>query len=329
MYTAPGWVNVFLGIINFFLFLPFMFKDKRVAAREQMLIHGNESEKDAWKAIKPDYLVSWALIFSHFVFVFNFVLLESLGTPLTMEQFAWTKQQALKNMAILMTVGGALGCVTFLSIGPLCKRFRENDVLIVGGFLIMVLGRFVHIPYGNDYPKLASERDFLLTNESFVDENDPKYLGCPPSQEWCKTTPALGFTEFILGYLLTAVGYPIGLTLIQTIFSKILGPRPQGVFQGYMTGSGCLSRLFGPISVSVLYSQYGIWWLSVITAVMMVVPTIWLVFIRKRLLIENVELKSIEIKDMSQRGLNNLIKDNPVISNGTDGEKDKFLSKET
>jgi ceroid-lipofuscinosis MFS transporter 7 len=76
MYTAPGWLNVLLALCNLFFFLPRHFQDKRVAAREQMIIHGNENEKAAWKSIKPDYLVAWTLIFSLFVFVFNFVLLE-------------------------------------------------------------------------------------------------------------------------------------------------------------------------------------------------------------------------------------------------------------
>lgn len=234
MYTAPGWVNFFLGLINVLLFLPFVFKDKRVAAREQMILQGKETEKEAWKAIKPDYSTSWALIFSLFVFVFNFVLLESLGTPLTMEQFAWTKTEALKNMAIIMTVGGFIACVTFLLISPLCKKFKENHVLIVGGFVMMVLGRLAHIPYGNQFPKLAVDRDFYNINGTLeiLPEDDIRVLGCPESQDWCKTTPVLGFNSFIVGYLLTSVGYPIGLTLIQTIFSKVLGPRPQGIWMG-------------------------------------------------------------------------------------------------
>lgn len=71
-----GWLNVILALCNLFFFLPRQFQDKRVAAREQMIIHGNDSEKAAWKSIKPDYLVAWTLVFSLFVFVFNFVLLE-------------------------------------------------------------------------------------------------------------------------------------------------------------------------------------------------------------------------------------------------------------
>lgn len=324
MYTAPGWVNFFLGLINVFLFLPFMFQDRSVAAREQMLITGKETEKEAWKAIKPDYLSSWALIFSLFVFVFNFVLLESLGTPLTMEQFAWTKTQALKNMAILMTVGGVIACVTFLMIAPLCKKFKENHVLIVGGFFLMVLGRFAHIPYGDVMPKLAIDRKFTFPNgtEGTFDEDDPQVLGCPVSQDWCRTTPALGFNEFVLGYLLTSIGYPIGLTLIQTIFSKVLGPRPQGVWQGLMTASGCMSRILGPICVSVIYARFGTFWLSTLTAIMMIIPMAWLVVIRDRLYIRNTETETVELQPPKK-----LIQDKSVISNQEENsENDKFLN---
>lgn len=52
-------------------------------------------------------------------------------------------------------------------------------------------------------------------------------LGCPSNQVWCTFTPAMTLTQFIIGYFLTCFGYPIGVTLIQTLFSKLLGARPQ------------------------------------------------------------------------------------------------------
>jgi len=80
MYTASGWINVLLGVVNFVLFLPCVFKDRRVAAKEQMILLGKETEKETWKSIKPDYASSWTLILSFFVIVFNFVLLGKLIT---------------------------------------------------------------------------------------------------------------------------------------------------------------------------------------------------------------------------------------------------------
>jgi MFS transporter, ceroid-lipofuscinosis neuronal protein 7 len=39
--------------------------------------------------------------------------------------------------------------------------------------------------------------------------------------------------------------YPVGMTLIQTLFSKILGARPQGTWTGWMVASGSMGRIIG------------------------------------------------------------------------------------
>lgn len=62
-------------------------------------------------------------------------------------------------------------------------------------------------------------------------------VGCPSSQEWCATTPSMTVFQMVLGFVVTAIGYPTGVTLIQTLYSKILGPRPQVRCRG---GVGCL-----------------------------------------------------------------------------------------
>lgn len=43
MYTAAGWINMFLGVINFLMFLPLCFQEKPIAAKEAMLAQGAES----------------------------------------------------------------------------------------------------------------------------------------------------------------------------------------------------------------------------------------------------------------------------------------------
>lgn len=225
----------------------------------------------------------------------------SLGTSLTMDQFAWSKTEALYYMGIMMSVGAVIACITFAGIGPLCKMFDERRVLLWGGFFLMVIGRALYIPWGPDPPKMAEHPITKLslplelysnnnTNVSTteitpvevfnittaVNTTDEELLGCPPSQEWCRTIPALTITQFLLGYALTSVGYPIGVTLIQTIFSKILGPRPQGVWMGLMTGAGCLSRVMGPVFVGYIYTRMGTNVTFGVTTIMMAVSMVWL-----------------------------------------------------
>lgn len=272
MYTASGWINVFLSVVNIYLFFPSMFKEFKIATKEAMKKSGTDNEKDTWKMYKPSYFAAWSLLVAFFVIVFNFMLLETLGTPVTMDQFAWSDSTSLKNMGILMCVGAVLAIATFASIAPLSKRYSEVTIMIWGGFLFMVLGRLTYIPFMNDPPQMFDNplkvnlslycklRDknatfdiisqtvdlnyisttLLNRNITFdVDVTDTNtlhaitlncgddLLGCPSTQEWCAYTPAMTLTQFILGYILTAFGYPIGVTLIQTLFSKVLGPRPQ------------------------------------------------------------------------------------------------------
>lgn len=146
-----------------------------------------------------------------------------------MDQFAWTKEEAVKYMGLLMAVGAVVACVSFASIKPLTAKFEERKILLWGGFFLMALAAFSCIPIGSEPPKLAYPKEMNGTldrhNNRIVVE-DPE-LGCPIKQEWCATTNALTIPQFLFGYGLTSWGYPIGVTLIQTIFSKILGPRPQ------------------------------------------------------------------------------------------------------
>lgn len=77
MYTAAGWINVLMGITNLCLFLPVFFKERKVAAKEIMILQGKSTERETWKAIKPDYVSAWTLVGAFFVLVFHFVLLET------------------------------------------------------------------------------------------------------------------------------------------------------------------------------------------------------------------------------------------------------------
>ena len=120
-------------------------------------------------------------------------------------------------------------------------------------------------------------------NETMDPLTGREKVGCPSNQEWCRYTPQLTVLQFVIGYGFTTIGYPVGVTLIQTIFSKVLGPRPQGVWMGLMTGTGCASRVMGPIFVGLIYTRMGIYQTFGITGATLVVSMLWLSLVSKRL----------------------------------------------
>lgn len=160
----------------------------------------------------------------------------------------------------------------------------------------MVLGRALYIPWGSEPPIIAE-----VGNSTVVDTEEN--VGCPSTQEWCRTTPSMTITQFLLGYITTSIGYPIGVTLIQTIFSKVLGPRPQGTWMGLMTGSGCLSRVLGPVFVGYIYTRLGTYWTFGVTTVMMAVAMVWLCMFCDRLVPPELDHlptpAAVELQEMS------------------------------
>ncbi|KAG5326106.1 MFSD8 protein, partial [Acromyrmex heyeri] len=223
----------------------------------------------------------------------------SLGTSLTMDQFAWTKKEALYYMGILMSVGAVIACITFTMIGPLCKKFAERKVMLWGGFFFMVIGRVLCIPWGPDSPIIG---DFGPYNNITTDANGTEIVGCPITQEWCLYTPQIMITQFLIGFAFTSIGYPIGVTLMQTIFSKILGPRPQGVWMGLMTGAGCASRVLGPIFVGFIYTRLGTYHTFGITGVMLIISMLWLQLVNKRLIAPELK-KSNEVSNKQEKDI--------------------------
>ncbi|CAH2047605.1 unnamed protein product, partial [Iphiclides podalirius] len=246
MYSAPGALNAALGLVNLLLLLPCSFRESDIALREAVRAQGDRSEKEVLKSLKPDYVSSWMLVGAFFVLVFNFVLLETLASTLTMEQFGWGKAQALQYLGALMSAGALVACLVFAAIPPLSKLVEERALLLWGGFLPTCLASLLCIPWGPGAPPLAEPGDQEASG------------GCPQAtQPWCAESKALTLTQFLLAYAFVSVGYPLGVTLIQTIFSKVLGPRPQGVWMGVLTGAGCLSRALGPVFVAGVYARLG------------------------------------------------------------------------
>ncbi|XP_063859477.1 major facilitator superfamily domain-containing protein 8-like isoform X2 [Scylla paramamosain] len=93
-----------------------------------------------------------------------------------------------------------------------------------------------------------------------IHDGDCEDTGCPPEQEWCFYTPIIELPQLIVGSVCAVIGYPVVFTLASTLYSKILGPKPQGLWMGLLISIGSLSRATGPIVVSYFYTELGTRW---------------------------------------------------------------------
>lgn len=150
-----------------------------------------------------------------------------------MDQFGWTEEQTVLRFGILIASISILCVFLFATIGPLSNRFDERKILIFIGIGFMMLGRLFVFPIpGFDPPPLANSNSSAAFRSQFwssrniaCEEATAAEPGC--GLEWCKTMPAVTIPQVFGGIIVGSIGYPFCVAITQSLFSKIIGPRPQ------------------------------------------------------------------------------------------------------
>ncbi|XP_069951405.1 major facilitator superfamily domain-containing protein 8 isoform X2 [Cherax quadricarinatus] len=305
-YTATGWTAAALGLINLVLLMPCVFKEYNIAEKERGLYKSAESNI---KLPSPDYLGICGALLSFFIVMFIYVLLETLAVPFVMDQYAWSENQAMVVVGIGLSIGGLLTVAMYAVSGVLVKKYNEKKVMFILGFIPMIVGTFLFLPWGDNYLKMEKcytddnsnvtamtgfttgttiETNSFYLSDTFLvhsqQEDKNCSLGCPEIQTWCAHTPVLPQAQLAVAFTLDLLGFPVAQAIIQALFSKMLGPKPQGVWMGVLTGVGSLSRIMGPVFVSYIYTYYGTRWCFSILTVAIILAMAELSLLYKRLI---------------------------------------------
>lgn len=190
-----------------------------------------------------------------------------------MDMFAWTRRQAVLYNGIILACIGFESILVFLAVKVISQRIGDRPVLL-GGLAIIFIGFFILLPWGEHYPKIqwADIHNTSYPQQVMVAEGNGTVepTGCPADQTWCLYTPAIYLAQYISSDFLIGVGYPACNVMSYTLYSKILGPKPQGVYMGWLTASGSGARTLGPVFVSQVYTRLGPRWaFSLICSIVM------------------------------------------------------------
>ncbi|XP_060004677.1 major facilitator superfamily domain-containing protein 8 isoform X2 [Lagenorhynchus albirostris] len=230
MYTAPVLLGAFLGILNIILILTVL-REHRVddSGRQCKNINFEEASTDEVQVpqgnIDQVAVVATNVLF--FVILFIFALFETVG----------------------------------------------ERAILLGGLIVIWVGFFILLPWGHQFPKIQWEdlHNNSIPNTTFGEiiitlwkipreDHNEGPTGCPVEQAWCLYTPMIHLAQFLTSAVLIGIGYPSCNVMSYTLYSKILGPKPQGMYMGWLTASGSAARILGPVFISQVYAAWGPRW---------------------------------------------------------------------
>ncbi|KAK4005975.1 hypothetical protein OUZ56_011106 [Daphnia magna] len=292
LFTGPSWLSAGMALFNAFVFLPGIFSEHNVAKKEGDFVATMAAKKRSGKATcpspgemaekiqkqkRPD---KWALIVCIVIFAsvqFNFIFLESVATLLVIEQLGLSEKSAIIVVGLAFAGAGVYSGLIFAILGPLARRMGERILLMIGVFFL-ALGPVMLYPCtgpppplkysdaGNISTSLAFEKESLIEQLTFsygwlsvpMPVSSNNVSGCPIDlQPWCGYTSAIRWQQLIAGFILIVTGFPMGAAMTNAIFSKIIGPFPQGTWMGILAAGACFARVLCPICVTNIYSVYG------------------------------------------------------------------------
>ncbi|CAB3400347.1 unnamed protein product [Caenorhabditis bovis] len=265
IYTSPALFCLILNIFGLSIVI-FLFNEKNTSMKRT---NSDDGEVNESKFDRPDNLALFVCIATRFIQIFLTTTIESIGSAYSMMMFSFEKEEAVEMNAISHTVGGVIAALLYVSfIFTNIRKYLKMRLFTVLSITISLFWFVSTYPY-----PFYSQTVKISVNGSDADCDSQKY-------NWCETLTRVPIWNYYSGYVIVfGTAFSILNITTTTLFSKIIGQRPQGTYQGFYQMSGSVGRLTAPIMMSATYTLYGPkvpWVISML--LFSIVILMWIVF---------------------------------------------------
>ncbi|CAI5455347.1 unnamed protein product [Caenorhabditis angaria] len=252
IYTSPALLCLFLNIAGL-LVVNFLFEEKYIIHMDNDKKQKNNDEHDdtqnssSGKLDNPDIYALLVLVATRFSQIFLITTIESIGSAYSMMMFSFEKEEAVTINAVSHTVSGTIAATMYISFILLdLRKYLRARIHTVFALVIAIVWFLATYPYA-----------FLPNNVKLM--NNGSDAGCDILKyDWCSDLPAVSPWPFYIGKIISfSVGFSLMNITATTLYSKVVGPRPQGTYQGIFQMAGSFGRLVAPLLMSTTYSWYG------------------------------------------------------------------------
>uniref|UniRef100_A0A914XVC4 Major facilitator superfamily (MFS) profile domain-containing protein n=1 Tax=Panagrolaimus superbus TaxID=310955 RepID=A0A914XVC4_9BILA len=291
IYTGPAFLACIINVAAYLL-VYFCFVERSIG------IVDKKTMKQKGVSLPPyDKVAIFICYITRFCQMFVLANLESMNAPLAMTIFAFSKTQVVKYIAVAQLLRSMLAFITYASYIKFNLGKILNNRIITISALIGLLS--FHLT-SYSWPFLPGQIK-MYTNYDIqnVTLNSTELTGCNVDRfPWCETfNPVNVYVYYIAYVILIGMSFPNLNISMNTLFSKIIGPRPQAAQQGWLQVAGSSARLIGPIAMSSLYTEFGPRWnWNVVIAVITVTLSSW-ILMKARMVPLNIPKEYAEYQD--------------------------------
>ncbi|CAD5233631.1 unnamed protein product [Bursaphelenchus xylophilus] len=293
MYTTPPLAAMFLNSTALFI-MTFLFEETYagLATSTSHAVKDKEGDKEekeqrrAAKEFKIPPFDKLALVLCHlgrFTQTFTFTALETIGTAYAMTIFAWTKKEAVTYVAISYSFMSVVEFLAYaLFVFAKLDRWLRLRFHCLCGFAALIVLHLITF----SWPFLPGELT-TYTNKDMdrhLNQSAPEPVGCNLDRlSWCTYTKPVNVWVYNISFvLIVGVSYCVINITLETLFSKVLGPRRQAAHQGFLEMTEGAARFSGPVLISSLYTAFGprAAWVAEIV-VLSTAVSLWLIFYKR------------------------------------------------
>uniref|UniRef100_A0A914R0J1 Uncharacterized protein n=1 Tax=Panagrolaimus davidi TaxID=227884 RepID=A0A914R0J1_9BILA len=139
----------------------------------------------------------------------------------------------------------------------------------------------------------------MYNNDDLKFSNGTELTGCNTDKyEWCNSFNPINIIVYYIAYtFILGISNPNLNVTFGTLFSKIIGPRPQQIEQGWLQVAGTSGRMIGSVSMSAVQSKFGPKWVwNVMIGLCTVTLSAWILF-RRRMIPLTIPIEYAEFHD--------------------------------
>ncbi|CCD67917.1 Major facilitator superfamily (MFS) profile domain-containing protein [Caenorhabditis elegans] len=285
IYTSPALFCLILNVTGL-LIVKLAFVEKYIINHGKNIVQDEENgEKKIKKLASPDFIAILLCIITRFSQIFLNTTIESIGSAYTMMMFGLEKEESVSINAGVHTVAGSIAAFMFICfIFTGVRRYMKNRVFTFISLSIPLVWLIATYPY-----KFYSDHVQLMTNGSNANCDTEKY-------SWCTDLTKVNEYVYYIGFIMVfGVAFSFMNITVTTLFSKVIGPRPQGTYQGVYQMAGSFGRMLAPLLMSYVYTLYGpsIPWLILIVNLVVLISA-WIILRVRMVPFEKYETKKIE-----------------------------------